>query len=198
MHNKRRAADDTYNNTTSQQIVQLGTTVVIVPPATAPLTVASSQMLFTKSFSENAVLPGAAVDLEFTLTNLDASNEITSIAFMDDLDDALAGLVMTIQLSNDCGPDVSGTGVIDFSGGTLAAGGSCTISVSLSVPAGAALGTVVTNTTTELTGMVGSLAVTADPAIDEIQIGSVTFSKASHGPRRHAEAYFHYQERGHG
>jgi len=160
----------------------LGTTLVEVPPATAPLTVASGQMVFSKAFGENAVLPGGAVTLDFTVTNLDALNGITDIAFMDDLDAALSGLVMASQLSNDCGPAVSGTGVIDFSGGSLAAGASCTISVSLSVPAGAPLGAVVVNTTTELTGKIGILDVSGDPAIDEIQIGSVTFTKAFDGP----------------
>ena len=55
--------------------------------------VSSEQLLLQKSFTDDPVAPGGTVTLEFTLTNMDASQAATGLTFTDDLGAALAGLV---------------------------------------------------------------------------------------------------------
>jgi hypothetical protein len=137
--------------------------------------------LLTKTFLDDPVAPGGTVTLEFSLTNLDTSNTITAIAFTDDLDAALSGLTATgLPAANVCGAgsQITGTSVLSLTGGSLAVGASCTFSVTLQVPAMVPSGTTVVNTTSSLTGDAGGLAVTGDPATDQLTISFLSFSKS--------------------
>ena len=168
---------DTYGNTTSNLSATIGGTATVLPPATDALTVDSNLLSLTKFFTDDPVAPGGTVTLEFTLSNLDTSNTATGIAFTDDLDAVLTGLVATGLPAPECGGTISGTGVLTFTGGSLAPGASCTFSVTVIVPAGAAIG-IVTNTTTAVTGIIGGLGVTGDPATDDLRINVLFLSKA--------------------
>ena len=178
------ASDGLYNNITSSLAADQGGAVV-VDPATDDLTVNSSLLQLSKSFTDDPVAPGSPVSLEFTLTNLDASRAISGIAFNDNLDATLSGLVATGLPAAACGGTVDaipGPGTIDFSGGSLAAGASCSFTVTLTVPPAAAPG-IYPNTTSSLTGTVGGLPVTGFPATDDLEIiNLVQFSKAFDGP----------------
>ena len=58
-------------------------------PASDTLTVIAAPQL-TKEFTDDPVQPSGTVTLEFTLTNLDAAQAASAIAFTDDLDVAEA------------------------------------------------------------------------------------------------------------
>ncbi len=106
-------------------------------PATDILEVASVLLSLEKEFTDDPVAPGDTVTLEFTVTNLDPASAATAIAFTDDLDAALAGLVaIGLPAADVCGAgsSISGTDFLTFTGGSLAAGGVCTFSVTLQVP----------------------------------------------------------------
>ncbi len=176
------AADDDYLNITSSLVTDLG----VVDPATDILTVNSNLLQLTKAFTDDPVTPGDPVTLEFTLTNLDAANAATMISFTDDLGAALTGLTFASVLFDDCLPPgtVGGTttDMITVTGVSLAAGGSCTLRVSLDVPGGAAAN-IYTNTTSDVTGDIGGLPVVGDPASDTLEIIQLLgFSKAFDGP----------------
>ena len=114
-------------------------------PATGTLAVlVVGPIVLTKAFTGGPVLPGNSVTLEFTITNLDPNSSVAAdIAFTDNLDAVVSDLVATgLPATDVCGPGsvISGTSVLTFSGGSLAAGASCTFSVTLLVPAGAAAG----------------------------------------------------------
>ena len=176
---------NTYNNVTSQLTATIDGTQLTFGPAADELTVASDLLSLSKEFVDDPVTPGGTVTLEFTLTNLDASRAVTDIAFTDDLDAALSGLVSVSGTSTDVcgsGSQLSGTDVLSFTGGSLAAGASCTFGVTLSVPATVNLGTVVTNTTSPVTGSTGGLPVEGDPATDNLLIEFIEFTKAFDGP----------------
>jgi hypothetical protein len=98
------------------------------------------------------------VTLEFSITNQDALEDISSITFTDDLDATLAGLVATGLPMNDvcgAGSQITGTDFLQLNDGSLSGGETCTFSVTLTVPASVPLGTVATNTTSEITGLLG-------------------------------------------
>ena len=183
-------ADGTYINTTSNVVSSLGTG----DTASDALTVNSTVLQLTKEFTDDPVAPGGSANLRFTLTNL-AGSTVSDIGFSDVLTDALAGLSATAAPTNTCGGMGSGfpTGTFAYSGGSLGAGGTCTIDLSVSVPAGAPLGTF-TNTTSGVTGTVPGppggpaatqggtgLAVTGTPASDDLRVSIVKFTKAFAG-----------------
>ncbi len=175
------AADDgRYINTTSGLSSSVGTG----PPAVDKLVVDSELLALTKEFTDDPVQPGDPVTLEFTLTNLSATETVTDIAFGDDLDAALSGLEATGAIFNDCGGMAAGfpTGFFDYSGGTLLPGASCTIRLSVDVPPAPLPGSVFSNTTTGVTGKVGALDVFGAPASDDLKVQLLTFTKSFDGP----------------
>ena len=123
----------------------------------------------TKSFTDDPVPPGGTVTLEFTITNLDRSDSATSIAFDDSLP---AGLTFDSLLNDDCGGSLNTAtpGLLSYSGGgSLAPGASCTIEVSLDVPAGASAGTF-PNTTTAVTADIGGVPFVGNMATDNLVV----------------------------
>lgn len=177
------AADGNYPNITSSLSATQGGAIVI-PPATDNLVVDSNLLQLTKSFTSDPVAAGGPVTLEFVLTNLDASNAASDIDFTDDLAAALAGLTFDALSFNDCGATVTGltTSLITVDGAALAAGGTCTIRVDLTVPSGAAAG-LYTNTTSTVTGMISGFNVNGAAASDVLEVVELlTFDKSFDGP----------------
>ncbi len=176
--------DGTYGNLTSNLFATLGGTSVSLPPANDTLTVTSTLLQLTKAFIGDPVAPGDMVTLEFTLTNVDPADPADMLAFTDDLNAALTGLAAVgLPANNVCNGtgSITGTTNLTFSGGTLAAGASCTFSVTVQVPGGAAAGTY-TNTTSAITGEITGLPVNGTPASDDLAVSVVSLSKAFDGP----------------
>jgi uncharacterized repeat protein (TIGR01451 family) len=93
---------------------------------------------------------GGTTSLTFTISNPNTTVALTGVAFSDTLP---AGLVVATPngLSNSCGGTVtatSGTSTISLSGGTIAAGGSCTLTVNVTGTATGTLSNCVTVTST--------------------------------------------------
>ncbi len=178
------AADGIYENFVSSVSYFLGATPGSDGPAIDNLIVDSDQITLFKAFTDDPVAPGDPVTLEFTLVNLDPDNPVSMIDFTDDLGAALTGLTYDSLDFNDCGGSVTGLGtdMITVSGASLAADGSCTIRVTLSVPAGADAD-IYTNTTSVVSGDILGSTVTGDPASDDLEvIQLLTFSKSFDGP----------------
>ena len=172
------AAEGMYTNTTSDLL--LGGTVVGTP-ATADLTVtaAPTGATFTKAFVTNPVLPAGTVQVEYTITNQSPLGDLTAIAFTDDLDAALTGLVATgLPSMDDCGTGsmLSGTSPVTFTGGSLAPSGTCTITATLQVPATAAIGTY-PGTTGNLTGTAFGAPIDPVTASADLEIVGLEFTK---------------------
>jgi hypothetical protein len=174
------APSDTYNNVTSNLLAQVDGNPVVLPPATDLLVVSADLLLFSKQFTDDPVAVGDTVNLLFTITNTGAE-AVTAIGFTDDLNATLSGLAPSGALPADpCGAGSAlsfGTGVLSLADGSLAAAGgagdSCTFSVGLQVPADATAGEY-PNTTDAVTGEVGGLPVSGDPAIDTLLVGADT------------------------
>jgi hypothetical protein len=130
-------------------------------------------VVLTKTFTGGPVRPGDSVTLEFTIENFDPNSSVAAdIAFTDNLDAVVSGLVATgLPATTVCGPasQISGTSSLTLSGGSLAAGASCTFSVTLQVPAGAAAGSHL-NTTSSLTTQLGGRPFVGAPATDTLVV----------------------------
>ena len=178
------AAAGEYVNLTSQLTGILDSLALQEDPANATLFVAET-LAFSKEFLDDPVPAGSTVDLSFTITNNHPSAQATGLTFTDDLDATLSGLVAGGLPANDvcgAGSQLSSTSLLTLTGGTLAANASCTFSVTLQVPGGTSVGTLAINTTSALSGTVDSLAVTADPAVDTLDVDVFDFSKHFDGP----------------
>ncbi len=177
------AEADEYINVTSNLFATIGGVGAVLSPATDTLEIIDA-LTITKAFDRDVVVPGDNVTLEFTIENAHPDEMAVNLSFTDDLDAALMGLVnVFLPLGDVCGSgsELSGTDVITLTGGTLAAQSSCTFSVTLQVPSDVAPGSVVENVTSQLSGEIGGMVTTADPAIDELAIALTTLSKAFGG-----------------
>jgi hypothetical protein len=178
------AVPDLYTNVTSSLTATFGGSTVVFNGASDVLTVESDFLSLSKQFLNDPVGPGDMVTLRFTLSNLDGAAAASDIAFSDDLDAALGGLASVSGTQNDVcgvGSQISGSSLLSFTGGSLAAGASCTFDVVLAVPTSVVLGDVGSNVTSGVTGTIGGLPVTGDAATDDLQIEFVTFSKSFGG-----------------
>ncbi|REK07344.1 MAG: IPTL-CTERM sorting domain-containing protein [Acidobacteria bacterium] len=177
-------SDGTWANTTGNLAATIGGSNAVLPPATDDLVVDSNLLQITKQFTDDPATPGGTVTLELVITNLSATDAVADLAFSDDLGAALSGLVATGATQNDCGGMAGGfpTSVFAYAGGSLAAAASCTIRLTLDVPAAPLPAGPYLNTTSEVTGTIGGLAVRGAAASDELEVQTLFLSKQFAGP----------------
>lgn len=174
-----------FSNTTSNLSGDDGTGPGnVAAPATADILIINALSL-QKFFSDDPVMPGDTVTLEFILSNQSDDEAIADISFSDDLDAVVSGLQATgLPQADVCGAgsQVDGTSTITLTGASLAAGAACSFAVTLQVPGDASAGNF-TNTTSAVSGMLqDESAASGDPASDDLQIRNITFSKTFEGP----------------
>jgi uncharacterized repeat protein (TIGR01451 family) len=111
--------------------------------ASASLEVLASPLI-SKNFDPDLVLLGITPDdastLSFTITNPNPTDAIMGVSFSDTFP---AGLVVALSpnaSTSGCGAPgwspVAGSGSVSFSGGSIAAGGSCVVTVDVTGPSG--------------------------------------------------------------
>lgn len=177
------AASGDYLTSTSNLSGTVGGSSVVLDPASAILEVASEVLGLSKDFTDDPVAPGEDVTLSFTLENL-GEDAVTDISFTDDLDAVATGLASTSgTLADVCGvgSEISGTGLLSFTGGSLAAGASCTFAVTVAVPTDVDLDSSLINVTSGVTGLVGGLTVSGNAATAELEVDRLTFAKSFSG-----------------
>ncbi|HTA43458.1 MAG TPA: hypothetical protein VK789_13475, partial [Bryobacteraceae bacterium] len=106
---------------------QARATLAVVAPA-----------VVSKSFSPDKILPGGTTTVSVTIMNPNATGALTGVAFTDTLP---AGLIVNTPsaVNSSCGGTATatpGSGTISLSGGSIAAGGSCTVSATVTGPEG--------------------------------------------------------------
>ncbi|WP_395373352.1 hypothetical protein [Marinicella sp. W31] len=178
------ANDGDYNSVTSSLTATFGGSTIVVAPSSDTLSVSSEIIDFNKSYLDDPVLPGQNVALEFTLTNLSQTDTVTGISFTDDLEASLSGLVsLGLPLMDVCGAGstITGSGLITLTGASLAAGGNCSFTVTVQVPLTAQGGSY-TNVTSTVTGTLGGSSVNGTPAVDDLLVDQLSFSKQFTGP----------------
>jgi uncharacterized repeat protein (TIGR01451 family) len=123
------------NNTTGAVTSANGGTGAV--SNTATITVVAPPTI-TKAFGASFVPVGQSTTLTFTLTNPNPTVALTGVAFTDTFPTGLA-VANPANPSDGCGGAFApnpGDTTLSFSGGTIAAGGSCVISVSVTVTTG--------------------------------------------------------------
>ncbi len=183
------AATGSFTNTTS--------TLTATPDggsaASQPGTEASDDLMILDNspvelsfaFNPSSALPGATTQLDVTLSNpAGNTTNATSIIFTSSLTSALSGLSSTGALpsTTTCGAGsaITGTTLLIFSGGDLAAGASCTFSVDVLVPVGATDGNYglvssAVTATVDSSTLTGSAAVTTLLVASDVLLASKSF-----------------------
>lgn len=149
-------------------------------PAQADLDVFAGPRLTLDLIDEWAT-PDSAVTAVFTLRyGSGAPADVSGIGFTVDLDSALAGMVASgLPLNNICGPgsSVTGSGVLTFSGGSLAVGGQCSFSVSLLIPAGTPPGQF-SISSSSISSTTAGQAVSGPVTSKQVRVSGLSLSKA--------------------
>ena len=108
--------------------------------ATATLTALMPPSI-AKVFSPSPIIPNGVSTLTFTITNPNQNNSLGGIAFNDTFPVAPGAMVVAATpnaTTSGCGAPtfapVAGAGSISFSGGTIAAGAICTVTVNVTAP----------------------------------------------------------------
>lgn len=145
--------------------------------ASATLMSSVTQLSIIQSFINDPVAPGNAAELEFTLANTNREFDASNVSFTNDLTTItpmLPGISISSVLANSCGGSVIGVGgtTIGLTGGTLPAGGSCTVRVSLDIPLATAAG-VYSSTTSAVTAMINGDISTGNMASDSLNVEPV-------------------------
>ncbi|WP_196137753.1 Ig-like domain-containing protein [Aliikangiella sp. G2MR2-5] len=145
-----------------------------------------SNLIGTIEFTNDPVAPGDTATLSVTFDNVSATESLTSLLFTMSVSGIISGATTTGLPQNDIcgsGSSISGTTTLIFSGGNLAAGGSCTFDISIAVPVGASAGTygaVTSNvgfTENSISISINPLSASLDVEIDEAP--DVTISSSS-------------------
>lgn len=109
--------------------IATATLVVLAPPA------------ISKTFSSNPILEGGISTLTFTITNPNQNNALSGVSFSDTFPTSPAAMVVASTpnaITDNCGTPTfspaASAASITFSGGSIAAGGTCTVKVDVTAP----------------------------------------------------------------
>ncbi|SQH77456.1 protein of unknown function, Conserved repeat domain protein [Shewanella benthica] len=131
------------------------------------------------AFVDGTVLPGSAGVINFSLNHDFASSaSATDIGFTVDLDAAMTGMVATgLPSGGICGSGstISGTGLLTFTGGTLAAAETCEFSVSIQLPADT-VGDI-TLTSSAISAQVNGNSVSNSANSTDLSVSGLSFTK---------------------
>ena len=127
----------------------------------------------TKLFSPNPIIAGGISTITFAITNPNQDDAISGVAFSDTFPVAPGAMVVAAvpnASTSGCGaPTFSptpGAGSISFSGGSIAAGGTCIVTVDITAPSN---GTY-TNTTGNVSHIVNGSPVNGNTASDSLEV----------------------------
>jgi uncharacterized repeat protein (TIGR01451 family) len=135
-----------------------------------------SPLSISKAFSPNPIAIGGISALTFTLVNGNPGTAQTGVAFTDPLPAGMMVAATPGAMLSNCGAPiftpVAGDTTLSFSGGTIAASGTCMVTVSVTATASGAL----VNTTSAVTSANGgtgntgtdTLTVLSPPAIGKV------------------------------
>ncbi|MCK7594475.1 beta strand repeat-containing protein [Pseudomarimonas salicorniae] len=172
----RAAGGGTYVNTSGDLASNVGN----LGNATATLTVSDVPLNFSKTISPTAVLPGGQVTVDYLIQNSSTTVAVSALTFTDDFASLIPGAAAVgLPLANPCGTgsQINGTGLVTLTGGQIAAGGQCSFSITVQLPAGAVPGSY-TSTSSAVTGTGGTGTAAGPAASAPINIVALpTFTK---------------------
>jgi hypothetical protein len=155
---------------------QTGINATTTGSATATLTAVSPPVI-AKSFGTDPILAGGTSTITFTIANPNLNNALTGVAFSDTFPVSPGAMVVaspTGASTSGCGTPTfsptAGAGSVSFSGGTIAAGGTCTVTVNVTAPTAGNY----TNTTGSVSHIINAATVNGNTATDTLGVNAAT------------------------
>ncbi|MBL0028214.1 MAG: DUF11 domain-containing protein [Rhodanobacteraceae bacterium] len=143
----------------------VATLTVIVPP------------VIDKLFAPNPILPGGTTTLTFTIANPNVNNAMAGVAFSDTFPVAPGAMVVAAvpnASTTGCGAPTfaptAGAGSVAFSGGSIAAGATCTVKVNVTAPVAGSYN----NTTGPVSHIVNGVPVNGNTGNDILTVNPPT------------------------
>lgn len=156
-------ANESGSNTTSTGIAS-ATLIAVAPPVIA------------KQFGTDPISSGGTSTLLFTLTNPNASYAMSGVAFSDSLPSGMTVASVPAATTSNCGSPtfspVAGASSITFSGGSIAAGGTCSVSLKVTATTGGT-STTYTNTSGNVSHTINSATANGNTASDTLTVNPV-------------------------
>src|SRR5262249_530162 len=126
-----------------------------------------------KVFSPDPILTGGVTTLTFLLTNPNPNDSLSSVAFSDTFPLTPGSMVVaspTNAATVNCGAPTfnptAGDGSVSFTGGTIAAGATCTVRVAVTAPVAGDYA----NTSGAVAATIASVIVTGNSASDSVTV----------------------------
>lgn len=131
----------------------------------------------SKHFAPNPILPNGISTLTFTITNLNQNDAISGVAFGDTFPTTPDNMVVAAapNTTTNCGGTVTataGTGSMSFSGGSIAGGGTCTVTVDVTAPTASV--TTYDNTSDKVSFVINTETVFGNKATDSLTVTNPT------------------------
>jgi LPXTG-site transpeptidase (sortase) family protein len=124
----------------------------------------------SKLFAPNPILAGSTSTLTFTIENPNIDQPLSGVVFTDTFPAGMVVADPTGASTYGCGAPTYtlaiGAGSISFSGGTMAAGGTCTVTVNVTGPTEGSY----SNTTKAVTAIINGSPVGTDTASDTLDV----------------------------
>ncbi|HEX8407520.1 MAG TPA: hypothetical protein VF883_01560 [Thermoanaerobaculia bacterium] len=140
--------------------------------ATATLTAVLPPVI-DKTFITSPIIPGGTSTIVFSITNPNQDDALSGVAFSDTFPGVPGAMVVAAvpnASTSGCGAPAfapgPGAGSISFSGGTIAAGGTCIVEVDVTAPT---LGTY-TNTTGNVSHIINGVPVNGNTGSDTLEV----------------------------
>lgn len=133
----------------------------------------ANPVVLGQEIATEGVNPGDSLTISYTIASGETGSSASSMAFSHDLGAALSGWAATnTPLADICGvgSSVTGTDILEFTGGILGEGESCTFQIETAIPVAAEVGTVVSSTTSELSVQVSGAGLVAAGATDTFTV----------------------------
>jgi len=162
------AIENNYGSVTSGLSYVINGSTALAVDALSAILVVEQPIIASASFSDVSINDQSTATLVYTIENTGA-DEVTGITFTDDFDTVLSGASANISDSTQCNGNLSGSSVLSFSGGSIASGATCTITVGVDLPdINSQL--VFQTTSSAITGMSNGLAVNVDAVSADITV----------------------------
>jgi len=140
--------------------------------AVATLTAVQPPVI-SKNFATDPILAGGLSLLTFALVNPNSNDALASVAFTDTLPTTPGAMLVAsppLTATAGCGSPtfnpLAGATALAFSNGTIAAGGTCLITVTVTAPTAG----VYTNTTGAVVALVAGVPITGNTALDTLTV----------------------------
>lgn len=149
-----------------------GTTTVVGASSAALQVTRAGDLHIRSEFIDDPVIPGSLATMRFTINNFDRGLNVVDVAFSENLDLGLSGLVASgLPLNNVCGVGsvLQGTNTISLSGASIAPESECEFDLEVIVPIAASLGTY-TLISGAITGTYDGVAVSENQSTAKLHV----------------------------